>query len=74
MNTVSAIYGYNYVLSFAPEYKFTVCRKCINSKRGKEIKQVRVGGSIGYNINGKFYSLTKLRKYLVKPKKEYLQF
>ncbi len=74
MNTVSVNYSYNYVICFAPEYKFTICKKCINSKRGKEIKQVRVGGSIGYNINGKFYSLSKLRKYLVKSKIERLPF
>lgn len=69
MNYVSVTYSYNYELDFAREYKYTKCKKCINSKTGREIKQVRVGGSIGYNIKGKFYSLTRLRKHLVKPVK-----
>lgn len=67
MNYVSVTYSYNYQLDFAPEYKYTICKKCINAKTNRQIKQVRVGGSIGYNIKGKFYSLTKLRKHLVKP-------
>lgn len=29
---------------------------------------------IGYNINGKFYSLTKLRKHLIKPKQNETPF
>ena len=33
------------------------------------------GGSIGYCINGKFYSLKKLRNYIEKiPKKDYCPF
>ena len=74
MNTVTVTYGYNYILDFANEYKFTTCKKCINAKRGKQVKQVRVGGAIGYNIRSKFYSLTKLKKHLVKPIKETTPF
>jgi len=69
MNYVSATYGYNFEIDFAREYKFTKCKKCINAKTSKQIKQVRVGGSIGYNIKGKFYSLSRLRKHLVKPER-----
>jgi len=74
MNYVSVTYSYNYQIDFAKEYKYTKCKKCINSKTGREIKQVIVGGSIGYNIRGKFYSLSKLRKHLIKPKKQLIPF
>jgi len=66
MNYVTVTYGYIYQLDFATQYKFTKCKKCINAKTNKEIKQVRVGGSIGYNIRGKFYSLTRLKQHLIK--------
>ncbi len=49
MNTVSVNYSYNYVICFAPEYKFTICKKCINSKRGKEIKMKKNTNIITYN-------------------------
>jgi hypothetical protein len=39
-----------------------------------ELKQVLKNACIGYNIRGKFYSLTKLRKHLVKPKQIDLPF
>ena len=43
--------------------------------RNKEIKQIMNGGSIGYCINGKFFSLVKLKNYIEKiPKKEYCPF
>ena len=74
MNTVSINYTYIYELNFATEYVFTKCKKCINVKRNKEVRQVMVGGSIGYNIRGKFYSLTRLKKHLVKPKKVHIPF
>jgi len=74
MNYVSITYRYNYELDFASEYKFTTCKKCVNAKTNKQIKQVIVGGSIGYNIRGKFYSLTKLKNHLIKPKKAVLPF
>ncbi len=68
MNYVSTTYAYVYELDFAPEYKFTICKKCINSKTGRELKQVYNNRCIGYNIRGKFYSLSKLRKHLIKPR------
>ena len=74
MNSVSVTYTYVYELDFAPEYVFTKCKKCINSKRNKELKQVLKNACIGYNIRGKFYSLTKVRKHLVKPKQIDLPF
>ncbi len=74
MNLVSVTYTYVYQLDFAPEYVFTKCKKCINAKRGKELRQVVKSSCIGYNIRGKFYSLTKLKKHLVRPIKEKTPF
>ncbi len=67
MNRVSITYAYTYQVDFAPEYKFTNCGKCVNTKTGGELKKRYVSRCIGYSIRGKFYSLTKLRKHLVKP-------
>lgn len=68
MNRISVNYAYFYEIDFASEYVFTKCKKCFNLKTGREIKQVLNSRCIGYNIRGKFYSLTKLKKHLVKPK------
>ena len=46
---------------FLDKYKFLV-----NLKTGKILKQITKGGSIGYVIKGKFYTLTKLKGHLVK--------
>lgn len=70
MNTFSKTYTLKYQLDFAPNYKWTECKKCFNQKTGRQIKQTYVSGSIGYCINGKFYSLKKLRTHLVKIKEE----
>jgi hypothetical protein len=58
----------NYVFTESP-------KMLINLKTNKIINQITKGGSIGYIINSKFYSLTKLKKILVKIKeKEKLPF
>ena len=50
-------------------------QKLFNCKTNKEIKQIMNGGSIGYCINGKFFSLVKLKNYIEKiHKKEYCPF
>jgi hypothetical protein len=46
----------------------------VNLKTGRVIKQVTKGGSIGYIVDGKFYSLTKLREHLEKIRNENLPF
>ncbi len=74
MNSLSITYAYKYVLDFAPEYKFTKCGKCVNAKTGRQIKKVYNSRCLGYNIRGKFYSLTKLRKHLVIEQKIKLPF
>lgn len=49
---------------FIEKYNFLV-----NIQTGKILKQVMKGGSIGYVLKGKFYSLTRLRQSLVKIQK-----
>ena len=66
MNTISVNYTLVWQLNFANNYKFTKCGMCFNTKTGRRLKQCYNSGSIGYNINGKFYSLTYLRKKLEK--------
>ena len=74
MNYVSITYAILYEIDFASEYKFTKHKECFNAKTGRRIKQVYKNRCIGYNIRGKFYSLTRLKKHLTKPKKEILPF
>jgi hypothetical protein len=69
MNTISINYTVYFEIDFARNYKFTKNKECFNEKTGRRIRQVYKGGSIGYNIKGRFYSLSKLRKHLVKPEK-----
>lgn len=54
---------------FIEKYNFLV-----NLKTGKILKQITKGGSIGYVIKGNFYSLKKLRQFLVKIQKENCPF
>lgn len=61
---ISINYTCKYRLSFANNYLWTTCGKCYNIKSGRLIKQVYKSGCIGYMINRRFYSLTKLRSYL----------
>jgi hypothetical protein len=69
MERISITFNIKYVLSFAQNYKWLDHGFCFNAKTGRIIKQTTCGGSIGYVINGKFHSLTYLRKYLVRPDK-----
>lgn len=66
MITISNTYKLKWQLSFAPEYQFTECGKCVNMKRGKEVRRILIGYSVGYCIKGKFYTLAKLRTSLQK--------
>jgi hypothetical protein len=70
MNSVSIKYTYKYRHSKEHSYVWTICGKCVNLKTGRVLKQVYNNSCIGYNIKGKFSSLTRLRKELEKiPKK-----
>ena len=62
--TMSTTYELMWQLKGNDHYKFSKCGKCINSQRGKEVKQVMNGRCIGYCIRGKFQSLTSLRQQL----------
>ena len=70
MYTISVTYTLVWQIDFAPEYKFSKCKKLFNCKNSKEIKQVMNGRSIGYCIRGRFYSLSKLRNQIEKIPKE----
>lgn len=72
---ISKHYDLKWQVKFATHYQFSSCKKLFNIQTKREIKKVINGGSIGYCINGKFYSLTFLRNYIEKiPKKEYCPF
>jgi len=66
MSSISIKYTYNYRLKDNNNYVWTTCGKCINLNTGRLIKQVYNNSCIGYNIRGKFMSLTKLRSQLEK--------
>ncbi len=74
MITISTTYDLKWELSFAPEYKFSKCGKCFNTKRGKEVRRTLIGYSVGYYIRGKFYTLNTLRSKLELIKKVYCPF
>lgn len=70
MSVITRKYNLVWQLDFAPNYQFDKNGICFNLKSGKQIKQTIVGYTTGYCINGKFYSLNKLRQSLVKIQKE----
>jgi len=72
--TISKSYNLKWVVKFAPHYKFTDNGVLINCHRGKEIKRSLIGYTQGYYIEGKFYSLARLRNYLVKIKQNKIPF
>ena len=75
MSTISITYTCKYCISFAPNYVFTICGICYNTQTQRPIKKIIKGGSIGYNIKGRFYTLAALKKQLTKIKKgEYIPF
>jgi len=74
MITITETYHYKYELDFASHYKWLDDNRCYNSKTGRFIRQVRVGGSIGYVIDSRFYSLTYLRGKLRKPVRDKVPF
>jgi hypothetical protein len=65
-----------YRLKFAPHYVFTIKPKMlVNIKTGRIINQITKGGSIGYVIESKFYSLSNLKQHIEAiPSKETLPF
>jgi hypothetical protein len=45
-----------------PEYVLSECGRLFNIKRGKEIKKVVKGYTVGFNIKGTFVSITRIKK------------
>lgn len=62
--TLSNTYVLKWQLKDNPNYKWTICGKCVNTKTGREIKKTICGRSIGYCVKGKFTTLNALRKNL----------
>lgn len=44
------------------KYKWSECKKLINTNTGKEIKKTINGGSVGYWIGKEFISLNRLKE------------
>lgn len=64
MITITVLYTCKYRLKFAPNYLFTTCGLCYNFNTGRLLEQKNNSNCIGYNIQGKFKSLTYLREHL----------
>ena len=62
--TISTTYSLKYQIKGHEYYKVSPCGKVFNCKRGKQIKRVLNGGSVGYWIADKFYTLKQLRTKL----------
>lgn len=46
----------------------------VNLKSGRVINQITKGGSIGYILDGKFYTLFRVKQMLVKIKEDKIPF
>jgi hypothetical protein len=65
MICISETYEAKWMVGVMPEYQFAK-KKLFNVKRGKEVKKVLKGYSVGYNLRGKFYTLKQIQK-MIKP-------
>lgn len=74
ISTISVKYDLIWQHKDYPQYQFTRCKKCFNVQRGKQVKMVLNGGSIGYWIAGNFETLNSLRNRLIKIIHENLPF
>lgn len=74
MATITTQYDLVLMIKNSPNYQFTKDGKCINTNRMKEIKRTVVGYSVGFCINGKFRTLSSIRKELVKIEKINIPF
>jgi hypothetical protein len=66
MHSISTTYDLKWRHKEANEYQFDSDGICINTKRGRIVRQVLNGRSKGFCIRGKFVSLTSLRPKLEK--------
>lgn len=74
MNYILIRYTLKWEVIFATHYKFTTCKKLVNTKTGKMLKKVSQSGSIGYVLQGNFYSLSKLKNHVQKISENKLPF
>lgn len=74
MQTISVNYTFVWQIKFAPHYKFTACKKLINTNRGIIVKKVVNGGCVGFYIHSKFYSVTALKTQIEKVAKQHCPF
>jgi len=71
---ISVNYSLKWQFTLDHKYQWSKCGKLINVRTGNIIKKAYNSGSIGYWLNGKFYTLTKLRSLLITIPKEYIPF
>ena len=57
----------NFFIDFAPHYVFVLKNKLYNQRTARWIKQSMKGGSIGYYIDGDFWSYSSLKQHIKKP-------
>lgn len=62
MQRISISYTLKWQLKSDHKYKWSTCGKLFNAKTGRLKRKVLNGGSIGYWIGRKFYTLDKLRE------------
>lgn len=62
MNGISIYYTFTHTFKYDTNYCWSENGELFNTKTGKEVKKVYNGGCLGYWINRKFYSQTKLNK------------
>lgn len=75
MHTVSIKYTLKWRFKKYHNIQITNCKKIINTKTNKILKQCLNGGSIGYWIGRKFIPKRKLNENIeIIPKKEYCPF
>lgn len=67
---ISINYVAKWELKNNPKYKWTTCKKLVNTAIGKEIIKTTFGNGkdIGYYIDSKFVKCTELKNQLIKIK------
>jgi phage shock protein PspC (stress-responsive transcriptional regulator) len=58
-----------WVITGFPQYGFGTDKKLYNVKRGRVVRKVLKGYTTGYNLNGKFYSLQRIKSLIKRPEK-----
>jgi hypothetical protein len=55
-----------YFIKGFENYAFCKDKNLYNLKRGRKVKKIYNNGCVGFNLNGKFYSLKKIKPLLYK--------